>query len=74
LLFFGQRGHSHRACNPLIPHAVPKELMGGVDVKEGRGRHCVFLLELAGLRMLCGKKVQKMFKTRGFMFVTTQQV
>jgi hypothetical protein len=56
LFFLGQRGHSHHACGPLIPCAVPKELKGGVDVKEGCGHHHVFLLELAGLRMLCGKK------------------
>jgi hypothetical protein len=48
VLFLGQRGHSHRACSPLIPYAV-KKTKGRVDFERGgRGCHDILLLDLAG--------------------------
>jgi hypothetical protein len=44
----GCRGHSHRACGPLIPCAVPKDPKGGVDVEGGRGHHRIFYLNWLG--------------------------
>jgi hypothetical protein len=55
--FFGRRGQCHHACGALLPHAV-KETKRRVHFEKGGCKcHDIFLIELAGSQMLCGKNV-----------------